>query len=189
MINPTVHDENIDRETEIASRLSVCLAISVFMHLLVFNIPSGIQTTMDSTIISPSPRPPLTIELGINPKAIRDEKDSLASHLNDQGVTKNPKRSGATPTVSPIAIDDRPPELISNISSYIDFPITQGFIILELSISSDGEVSGAEVIYSELSQYATKRIAQRFAEATYRPASKHGHPENDTLLLKIDITP
>lgn len=72
---------------------------------------------------------------------------------------------------------------------YIDFPITPGFMILSLSIDQSGTVESSEVMYSELSRYATRMIELRFAEANYRPAIKNGQPVKGCLVLKIDIAP
>jgi hypothetical protein len=101
----------------------------------------------------------------------------------------SPPRHAAASTVTTESIPDNDPALASAMPGYIDFPITPGFMILSLSIDQSGTVESSEVMYSELSRYATRMIELRFAEANYRPAIKNGQSVKGNLLLKIDIAP
>ncbi len=79
--------------------------------------------------------------------------------------------------------------MITKVSNYIDFPITPGFMILNIEITDAGQVAKTEVIYSDISSYATKTITKRFSEARFRPAQRNGVPVPDVVLLKISFGP
>lgn len=167
-----------------ANRLLPCLSASALLHLLMLGIelPRAVEPTSSSGVTLQAPY-----------LKIRLLEPQKAAFLNR---SREVSRHSATPHVraetGPVvaaSMSDNEPSLISPMPGYIEFPITSGFMILSLNIDPGGAVEASEVIYSELSRYATRIIELRFAQASYRPAIRQGQPVKGKLLLKIDIAP
>lgn len=167
------------------SELAVCVLISVAVHVLVLVFPfevcdgcvlvgkddwrfggNRLQVSfrqMRSAIqIEPAP----SSDLAINPLSGRKDKG----------------KEGA-----PAVLQESAPDLISDIDTEIADERAYGFMILRIDVSSTGEATGTEVLYSGLSDGVTATLAARFSRARFKPAMHNGEKVNATMFLRIDV--
>lgn len=182
------------------------LLFSVTLHLLVIaggdflirksavNTPAAhphrISARLESTTRLPPPeqRPATPSE--------QPRSDSVPNYA--QAEERHPAQPGSTPRPFPAPekaendSDYRPPEIIANSPSDIQFPeglVVRGEFRLEITIDRDGRPLAVRTLHSTLPAPVEKLVTAQFLHARYRPATRNGLPVTASMEIAIAVSP
>ncbi|MBL8449482.1 MAG: hypothetical protein JNM32_06115 [Dechloromonas sp.] len=181
------------------------LLLSLALHLLAivggdflirkvaFEAPVAHLHRISARLESPPQPPPPEQSPAIS--SVEPKSDSVPIHTQSEESGRSHTTPASPP--SPAAevennLDFRPPEIIANSPSDIQFPeglVVHGEFRLEITIDREGRPLAVRTLHSTLPAPIERLVTAQFLRARYRPAMRNGLPVTASMEVSIAVSP